>query len=310
LVSNIPPATKGPSAIFFVAILAVASAASLLIVVSPYVFVSHDPGALSFRASLNSTSVMLNQTVKVTVSESSSLRLPDELPLSGQWVVQNMSMGPCSFGNVYPFGVAVFQGRYALGNVSSAKTMPMYAPGGYMCGVATSADSITLKPQQVVSTYADLEGYWTEGYTPHPGGGVSEGVLHPFAPGNYTVVAGDEWGHAEFLYFQVGKIGLSLKNIVLCPSVCGYPVPNLSGIVYFEAPSTLRSLDVFINGTDQGLVAYNNASLGSINLNTQYEDNLPPPHPPVIAHDAYLIRFVLVFEDNSTVTAAKTLIGG
>ena len=49
----------------------------------------------------------------------------------------------------------------------------------------------------------DIGGYWTNGLTQHPGGGVSQGVLRPFPRGTYTLVVADAWGHVETLYFQV-----------------------------------------------------------------------------------------------------------
>jgi hypothetical protein len=53
------------------------------------------------------------------------------------------------------------------------------------------------------TNYVDISGYWTNGQTQHPGGGVSQGVLHPFPPGTYTIVIADAWGHVKNLYFQV-----------------------------------------------------------------------------------------------------------
>src|ERR1039457_4589917 len=104
-------AASRPSPIIFAVILASASIVSLLIIVSPYILTLHDPGAISISASLNPTEVGQNQTVKVTVSDVNGLRIPNELPLSGDWRVQNLSMGPCFAYTAYPYGVAVYQGR-------------------------------------------------------------------------------------------------------------------------------------------------------------------------------------------------------
>jgi hypothetical protein len=73
----------------------------------------------------------------------------------------------------------------------------------YGCPVIALTNSFNFGPQQNVIKQVVLEGYWTAGETTHPGGGVSEGVLHPFLPGEYTVVAGDEWGQLLLLYFVV-----------------------------------------------------------------------------------------------------------
>jgi hypothetical protein len=44
---------KSPSPIIFAVILASASIVSLLIIVSPYIAIYHDPSAISFSVSLN-----------------------------------------------------------------------------------------------------------------------------------------------------------------------------------------------------------------------------------------------------------------
>lgn len=131
-----------------------------------------------------------------------------------------MTDNPC--GGTYPLGIAVFQGRYALDNISSARAIAIYdIYSGYFCGAMTIANSFTFGPLQGVSRYVDLGGYWTAGETAHPGGGVSEGVLHPFVPGVYTLVAGDGWGHIKILYFQVVSAAGSPVEVV---SVTG-PIP-------------------------------------------------------------------------------------
>jgi len=191
-------APKSPSPIIFAVILASASVVGLLIIVSPYILTYHDPGAISIGVSLNSTDVSQNQTIKVTVSDRNNLRFADELPLSGDWRVQNLSMGPCASYTANPYGIAVYQGRYAIDNISSAKSMVIYAPGFYGCPGFSFSNSFTFKPLQNATSYVELKGYWTAGETP-----ISEGVLHPFLPGEYTLVAGDEWGHVDILYFLV-----------------------------------------------------------------------------------------------------------
>ena len=196
-------AASRPSPIIFAVILASASIVSFLIVVSPYILTFHDPGAISVSASVNPTEVGQNQAIKVTVSDVNGLRIPNELPLSGDWRVQNLSMGPCAFYTAYPYGIAVYQGRYTIDNVSSAKSIMIYAPGISNCPTESISNSFTFKPLQNASSYVDLRGYWTAGVTPNQYGGFSEGVLHPFLPEEYTLAAGDEWGHVDILYFQV-----------------------------------------------------------------------------------------------------------
>ncbi|HUI00029.1 MAG TPA: hypothetical protein VLX56_00185 [Nitrososphaerales archaeon] len=190
------------SPMIFLAIFSIASIVSLILVVSPYVFTSQDTGALVMSASLSPTNVRGNQTVTLTISERNTLRYPDVLPLTDTLRSENLSSEPC--GGLFPFGMGVFQGHDNQANLSSARPVDVFDLFGvYMCPAELVSNSFTFQPQQNVTRQASFNGYWTAGETQHPGGGVSEGVLHPFLPGEYTVLVGDEWGHTELLYFQV-----------------------------------------------------------------------------------------------------------
>ncbi len=195
-------AAGSPSPIIYLVLLGAASVVSFSIVISPYVITYHNPNAISIGASLTPTEAAQNQTIKVTVSDRNNLRFADGLPISDNFRVQNLSSSPC--GGLFPFAVAVFQGRYDLGNISYAKPIEIFDDfSAYFCPAMIFTNTFTFKAQQNVTRQVDLNGYWTAGETQHPGGGVSEGVLHPFLPGEYTLAAGDEWGHVQILYFQV-----------------------------------------------------------------------------------------------------------
>ena len=314
-------APSGPSAIIFAVILTTASIVSLLIIISPYILTYHDPGAVSISASLNSTDVGQNQTIKVTVSDVNGLRIPNELPLSGDWRVQNLSMGPCFAYTAYPYGIAVYQGRYAIDNISSAKSMAIYAPGIYHCPSESIANSFTFKPLQNASSYVDLRGFWTAGVTPNQYGGFTEGVLYPFPPGEYTVVAGDEWGHVAILYFQVtpsssttttrsatspsatDKISLP-DGVSICSGDCGHPNPYLSATVLVNSTAPISSLHLFINGTDEGstplnvFLPYNGSAIESFYYRYQaYPTNTSLS---IEAGKPYSIELLAAFADGET----------
>ena len=172
----------------------------ILALLTPYAFPIHDPNALSFDASLVPTMVSPGQTITVTVTEQNRLLVTNELPLVRNWKVQNLSMGPCSSE---PFGTALYKGRYTAENVSMAKSMLIYAPAIYFCPLFLPVNSFRVGPLQSVRASVDLKGYWTGGWTSQPGGGVSEGILHPFAPGLYTLAVGDVWGRLVLRYFTV-----------------------------------------------------------------------------------------------------------
>jgi len=109
----------------------------------------------------------------------------------------------------------------------------------------------------------------------------TQGVLHPFLQGEYTVAAGDEWGHLDILYFQVtsssspttstGSISqptnehnaISVSGLSLCPSNCVYPAPYVSASVLINASVPISSLTVYVNNTYDG-VAFQNPSTTTI----------------------------------------------
>ncbi|HEV2226493.1 MAG TPA: hypothetical protein VGR56_06790 [Nitrososphaerales archaeon] len=289
-------------AVLIILVVVVAVVVELLVVPSPYQLSIEAPGALTLSTSLNSTLVMQNQTMRVTVTDRNGLPLVNELPFPGDWRAKNLSMRPCSSA---PFGIAVYFGRYTMGNVSSASSIEIYAPGAYFCpNMRGTPNSFRFEPFQIVADYVDLKGYWTQGLTTHPGGGVSEGVLRPFLPGIYTVAAGDEWGHLQMAYFEVRGIGL--QDFSLCSSNCVYPSPYLSGLIYFDAGAPVKSLQLFVNGTDQGV------SLWSGNYLTRFAEQYKGgfQNPAVVKGDAYMLRFVATFQDNSTAMATTTVVAG
>jgi hypothetical protein len=299
------------SPVIFAAILASASVLSLVIGFAPYLFVSHDPKALDLSASLSNSTVLLNQTIKVAISETNDLRLPTELPLSADWMVQNLTLPPCASTNQYPLGVAIFEGRYTLANISSARSLQLYPDDTLFSCPSVSrvaGDSIEFSPHRDIRLSLAYSGYYARGSGPAAGdsdGSTAVDVLHSFASGTYTLAVGDEWGHADLLYFQVSRIGLN--TIVLCSPDCNYPAPYLSGTVYLNSTSPLRSLQVFINGTSEGVRTYD-ARLDSIDISTEYESSFQSPR--VVSHETYSVLFVVTFDDNATFSATTEVIAG
>lgn len=141
-----------------------------------------------------------------------------------------------------------------------------------------------------------------DGWRDDPSWGRSLGRGAPSLPaqGVYTLVAGDEWSHIKFLYFQVG--GIALKDFSLCPSDCLYPSPYLTGEIYLGGPSPLRSLQLIVNGTDEGVVNYGDTQTDVILI---YKGGFQ--NPPVVTGEACSLRFIATFEDNSNSTATTVV---
>jgi len=176
-------------------------------------------------STITSTSV-LTQGILVPLSSSSALNtltgLSLELNLStstgGQLVVttyefntldrvNNVSSGSswpdaslwqwteydCGEGSM--MGYEILQGNYAPNNYTQGTALFIHpltiAQGG--CTLMPDDDSYSFEPLSVRSLVSGTyEGYWISGET-----------YTAFAPGTYTVLAGDQWGQVAILHFVV-----------------------------------------------------------------------------------------------------------
>lgn len=125
----------------------------------------------------------------------------------------------------------------------------------------------------------------------------------PFTPGVYTVLAGDEWGAFAIVHFDVEQV--TLQSFSLCPSNCLYPSPYLTGEIYFQGPQPVKSLQLFVNGTDEGNLGH---GIGQLDVIYEYKGTFQSPQ--AIAGDSYVITFVALYADNSTATAKTTVVAG
>ena len=113
---------------------------------------------------------------------------------------------PCS---PLPFGVAIFEGNYEIGNLSEGNSLgrlwgpntpvncPTYGYNIFMppmsgeFGTFASGNSVSVIPASTNMTYW---GYWTYD---------AGDVFQSFSPGVYTIEGEDWWGQATLLHFQV-----------------------------------------------------------------------------------------------------------
>lgn len=158
------------------------------------------PYAATLALSANGTSVAQGETLRLTLTDVNYLPFPNEPDRNFLFANQlNLSAGPCL---AYPFGVAAYGGHFTIQNLSQSSRVDIFdSYGFYSC--ITALVPFRLGPLQTASRQVDIDGYWTPGQTAAPGGGVSEGVLHPLPTGPYTVVAADPWGHIQVCYFSV-----------------------------------------------------------------------------------------------------------
>jgi hypothetical protein len=98
------------------------------------------------------------------------------------------------------------------------------------------------------------------------------------------------------------------SNVSLCSSNCIYPSPYLSGTVAVNAStSSLTSLRLVINGTDEGIVAtFTNNTI--TNFDYELKANPNSSSMPIQAGKAYSILLIATFRDGGTSTALATTV--
>ena len=172
---------------------------------------------LILNLSLNATGIQSGQSISITVDEENSLPQANNVSVSKDWPLSQgtLAVGPCGTFS-YPMGWAIAQGYISANNESAAKWIDIYEPGAYPCPlVLAGITSYNFQPSSNVavisqadcslsscggqgepmSATSSFSGYW------------SGSTFSDFAPGVYTVVAGDEWATLVFVHFTVEASG-------------------------------------------------------------------------------------------------------
>jgi len=170
---------------------------------------------LSLTLSLDAKTYQQGQKVNITIDEKNTLFKTNNVPVSGNWPMDELTLaGPC---NVipYPFGIAILPGYYTSADYRKAIQLKLYKPDTYIGCInpipsdfsiynfKQQSDVATMSSEsnpQLISTIPlyvpiTLTNYWTGAYP--------AAVQHNFDPGVYTIVAGDEWGALVILHFTV-----------------------------------------------------------------------------------------------------------
>jgi len=175
---------------------------------------------LSLRLTINTTVLTRGQNLSVSISEYNSANTLQNVSVAAHWPISNLTLYPC--GRIgYPFGVAVLRGNYEEGNLSLGTTLQIVESGSQSCPstpgfnnyyfeihsdkAALSGDctpSVSCGQPYNASQTIAITGYWTGG-APIPMEPLTPSVLHPLQHGEYTLVAGDEWGNEAILHFVV-----------------------------------------------------------------------------------------------------------
>ncbi|HYB45251.1 MAG TPA: hypothetical protein VEC92_01890 [Nitrososphaerales archaeon] len=159
---------------------------------------------LLLQLSISSSVVGPGQPLLVSIDSFNPFAVNLNATAAKSWAAQGLKTGSC-YSSVYPFGVAVYQGSYAAGNISQGKPLQVFpiVPCPLFIRLVTgyyfnpeSSNAIVLPGTGaaiLMSASVNVTGTF-------PGKG---GSAQPFPPGIYTVVGGDEWGTLVFLQFRV-----------------------------------------------------------------------------------------------------------
>lgn len=169
---------------------------------------------LQLRLALNASTLAPGSPLGISVSEFNTRSTTNNVTKAGLWAVQGLSLGACDTEgySVYPFGVAVYQGRYTGANLSQATPLEVYpvVPCPMLLRLVTgylfqpTSDLAVILPSasngttllQPMSANVTVRGTY-------PASPLANATLQPLSPGVYTVAAGDEWGTLATLQFSV-----------------------------------------------------------------------------------------------------------
>jgi len=161
---------------------------------------------LQLQLSVNTTKLTPGEVLQISVSEYNTLSTVNNVAAENSSAVSNLALGPCKNTFVQPFGVALFQGHFTKQNISLATALGIFPlvpcplfirqvtgfiflPDSINAAVLPGGDISSSTPMSAEVTVTGIFAQGTQS--------------HPFDPGAYTIVAGDEWGTLEFLYIDV-----------------------------------------------------------------------------------------------------------
>ena len=197
-------------------------------VTEAFTLTSQSEGGLQLRLALswNGQFIVSGSTLGISVNEFNPSSSAINVSRETNWPLSGLSTGMCP-SLYYPFGIAVFQGKYTGANLSQAvplrifPVVPCPLIVRYITGYEFQpmSDNATVLPgtgEVPMRTEVFVNG------TYNANGGLQNGTT-PFLPGIYTVVAGDEWGN------------LALDYLVVEPwngvPVFAYPTSNLTSSI-------------------------------------------------------------------------------
>jgi hypothetical protein len=163
-----------------------------------------DPSGLRLDLSISQNVVSSAQPLLISVDSYNPASGYLNVTASNSWPLQGLKVGAC-YSSVYPFGVAVYKGYYALSNVTLGNPLEVFplVPCPMLIRLVTgynfdpNSSNATIMPgtgpSVSISSSVTVSGTF-------PGQGTK---ATPLPAGTYTVAAGDEWGTLVLLHFRV-----------------------------------------------------------------------------------------------------------
>jgi hypothetical protein len=134
------------------------------------------------------------QNINATIWEINTLQSTNDIEVAPSWSgILGIAAQGCTTG--WPMGIGLLKGHYVASNVSQGQLVSY--PFMFSCpGAQITLQSLAFMPDS--STAIATTNFGT------PTWDVSQSFVYQnLNPGNYTVVACDEWGHTAFAYFTV-----------------------------------------------------------------------------------------------------------
>lgn len=193
-----------------------------------------DTSFINLSLATNSTAIRHGQTVGVDIWISNTSGNKLTMNYDDNWPWKRLTLHPCVVG--MPFGVALLEGDYSLQNLTAAKQLSLYQNGTYNCPMERydqvnayvfepSSDNATLETPNGNFTSEIRQGIPVNGFYDHSNN------FQILADGQYTIVAGDEWGHIALQHFTVSN---SIQDVAVAsikmipPFTPGGPVIQLT----------------------------------------------------------------------------------
>jgi hypothetical protein len=168
---------------------------------------------LTFRLTANISTSSSRVTVRAVAGEYNLHTSPANVTAADMWSVpeQVLQSDFCTPPD-NPVGVSIAQGHYTLSNVSSTKFLIFINPAVTYTCTEQAPDPVAVYTFSAMSDSAVARGSCGSqvcGYDTTASdqlvasSSYVSGALVGFAPGQYTIVAGDEWGNSLLAYFTV-----------------------------------------------------------------------------------------------------------